>query len=828
MIQKFCSTVLVMAMITAAAGCSSQKEAQLVKKPSEPVEQASGDQKSVALQHFIDGSLFESKNQFAEAIIEFQDALRYNKDPAIYYALAKDYSALNKPALAAEMAAEAVRLDSANLTYRETLADIYIKAFQVDSAIAEYRSILKIDSTHVQSMFNIAQLLAPKYPLQALEMYDKILQRDGPEWEVLFKVAELNSTLRRYDKAAAAIEQMVKIDPSNMSLKQNLGEMYVRSAQYDKALALFNDMLESDPRNVELRGAVAEVYLQQDKWAKAHEQFELILKNDSLSADVRFRIAIAYLEQSQKDSTLLTNAKAQFISFLSRYPDDWRPMFYLGRLAILEKNDSAAFQYFDKVTKVAGWNAEAWWYLGSILFDKKDFSQAVSVLEKARQIIPNDGGINFLLGYGYTRVDRNEDAIAPLQRAIEINPKDINALSSLASTYDALKRYSEADKTFEAALKVDSLNPMVLNNYAYSLSERGEQLERAFAMSKASLARDSANGSYLDTFGWIYFKLGNYAQAEKYVKQAIDAGEASAVVYEHLGDIYSKMSQLDKAKEVLGESAGARCKERSTERKAGARVIMKRVLIFLSLIALSGCAPTKELRRPAATQSAQQVIDAVNSRRYEVATLKAKGSISVESPSFSSSGSFELRLRRPDSVLVVIEGPFGIHVASVLFAKGHYTFYNSFKNEVMEGEVNGSTMPAFMNIQLAADDVIDTFCGTRAFMRDETSPDSFTVREGSYVLLFRGKSGATEYRVDTQSLLVTGVVHIDSAGEVWSEEQFEYDRRADGTPALQTIRLSQEKMQTSLSLSYDDLQLNGPVDPLELQVPSDARRITKK
>ena len=544
----------VLLMMVVAAGCSSQKETQVAKKLTEAEEQARSDQKSLALQHFIDGSLLESKNQYAEAIIEFQDALRYDNDPAIYYAMAKDYSALNKPALAAEMALQAVNLDSANITYRETLADIYVKALQVDSAIAEYKLILKIDSTHVQSMFNLAQLLAPKYPLQALDMYDKIIQRNGPEWEVLFKVAELNSLLHRYDKAAAAFEQMAKLDPSNVSLKQNLGEMYIRSGQFDKALALYSDLLELDPRNIELRGAVAEIYLQQSKWDSARTQFETTLKSDSISADTRFRIAVAYLEQSQKDSTLLTDAKEQFEEFLKKYPDDWRPMFYLGRMAILEKNDSAAYGYFDKVTKVANWNAEAWWYLGSILFDKKDFNQAVSILEKAQKIVPNDGGINFLLGYGYTRVDRNEDAVAPLQRAIEINPKDINALSSLASTYDALKRYPEADKTFEAALKVDSANAMVLNNYAYSLSERGEQLDRAYAMSKESLAKDSANGSYLDTFGWIYFKLGNYVEAEKYVKQAIDAGETSSVVYEHLGDIYAKLSQTDKAKEYWAKA----------------------------------------------------------------------------------------------------------------------------------------------------------------------------------------------------------------------------------------------------------------------------------
>jgi tetratricopeptide (TPR) repeat protein len=538
-----------MMAIAALAGCSSQKEIQLPKKESEAEERIRSEQKSIALQHFIDGSLFESKNEYAQAIIEFQDALRYDKDPAIYYALAKNYSALNKFALAAEAAREAVKLDSANITYGETLAEIYIKAFQIDEAIAEYREILRIDSTHVQSMFNLAQLLSPKHPLQALEIYDKILQRNGPDWEVLFKAAELNSSLRRYDKAAAAFEQMVKIDPSNLSLKQNLGEMYVRSEQYGKALAIFTELLESDSKNVDLRVALGELYLHQEKWERAREQFEIIMKSDSLAADLRFRIAMAYLSQSQKDSTLLIGVKEQFQKFLAQYPNDWRPLFYLGRLSIIAKNDSVAFTYFDRVTKVAGWNAEAWWYLGSILFDKKDYNQAVSVLEKAHQIVPNDGGINFLLGFAYTRVDRNEDAVVLLERAVEINPKDINALSTLASTYDALKRYKDSDHAFEGALKIDSLNAMVLNNYAYSLAERGEQLERACAMSKESLKKDSSNASFLDTFGWIYYKLGNYGEAENYVKKAIEAGEASAVVYEHLGDIYSKLNQQEKAKE---------------------------------------------------------------------------------------------------------------------------------------------------------------------------------------------------------------------------------------------------------------------------------------
>ena len=255
---------------------------------------------------------------------------------------------------------------------------------------------------------------------------------------------------------------------------------------------------------------------------------------------------------------------------------------------------------------------------------------------------------------------------------------------------------------------------------------------------------------------------------------------------------------------------------------------MKRALIFCSMIALSGCAPTKELYKPLVHHSAQEVIDAVNSRRHDVTTLEAKGSISVESPSFVNSGSFELRLKRPDSVLVEIGGPFGIHVASALFAKGHYVFYSSFNNEVMDGDFDGNNLPAFMNIRIDPADVVDAFCGTRAFLPSEVLPDSFFIRDDSYILFFHHDRGATRYSVDGRALCITGIEHIDSAGEVSSEERFEYDRRGDETAVLQSIRLTQPEMESSVALFYDDIHINTPVGSLSLQVPRDARHVTKK
>ena len=255
---------------------------------------------------------------------------------------------------------------------------------------------------------------------------------------------------------------------------------------------------------------------------------------------------------------------------------------------------------------------------------------------------------------------------------------------------------------------------------------------------------------------------------------------------------------------------------------------MKRLLFFVSLVVISGCASTKEAHRHAANLSAQEIMEAVNSHAGAITTLHAKGSISVESPSFINSGSFELWLKKPDSVRIDVKGPFGIRIASAFFAQGHYIFYNSFKNEVMEGAIDEAEMPSFMDIQINPKDIVDTFCGARGFFREEVSPDSFSLGDGSYLLQFRYHEGTTRYTVDDMTLYVTAVEHIDSTGTVWSEERFDFELQEDGSIIPQSIRLIHDRLESSVSLMYEDVHLNVPISEMGLRVPSDARHVTKK
>jgi tetratricopeptide (TPR) repeat protein len=533
-----------------APGCSPGREAAAKARETLPVTGAAADTTNpAAVQHFIDGAVYEVKGDFARAVLEFQDALRYGKDHAIYHALSSCYSALGKHALAIENGRQAVALAPDKLDYRRSLADVYFAAFQLDSAAVQYEEIVRRDSSSLESWYSLARIYEPRKPLKALEVYEKVLDRFGPEWGVLLQVADLYNKMGKFDKAAIALKSMVGLDPANQALKRSLAQTYLRGGKADEALAVLQELHRLDPENLEYVGDMGGVFLMKKEYAKAAEQFEPIFSRDTVSIDVKLRIGQLYYDQMEKDSTLAPLTKSLFEQIRDRHPQDWRPYWFLGALGSMKHDDSAAVRNFRKVTQLAGWNADGWVYLSGVYLGKNDFGETVQVLEAARKVVPDDFRINFFLGVAYNRLGRNNEAAAVLERARQINPKDLDATAQLAMVYDVLKRYAESDSLYEEALKLeDPKKDLVMNNYAYSLAERGEQLQRALEMATKAVEAQPDNASYLDTKGWVFFRLGRYREAETYITKAITKGEASATLYEHLGDIYYMLN--DKARAV--------------------------------------------------------------------------------------------------------------------------------------------------------------------------------------------------------------------------------------------------------------------------------------
>ena len=568
----------------AALSCSNQKE--IIKKDQTKKVipgKSNSEIKDEALEHFINGSTAEVKGDYASAILEFQDAIRLDKSAGIYYALAKNYFYLNKLSLALENARIAVKLDSAQDDYYDLLSDIYTSGNQLDSAEIVLNKLIQLDSTNINGYYELARLYEPSKPMKAVEIYNKLTSLIGPDWNVLIHVANLEEKLGNIDAAENSLNELMKIDPGNPSLKRMIIDFYLRNKEYDKALNIVNDILELTPDDIEARQSRAQIYIAKGDWEEASKEYSYILNQPDIPFDVKIRIGAVYFNQSLKDSTLLPVAKKLFET-IDKDTTEWQVKMYLGAIAINEKQDSIAIINFKKVTELARWNVDGWIKLGGLYYDNKKYDEAAKIMKEAIISFPENFTINLILGLSLSQNNDNAGAEPYLQKAVELNSSDLTALSAYAYTLNQLKEYDgavkyltkalkikpddinllgtlgliydsegnhiQSDSVYEYALKIDSANALINNNYAYALSERGIQLERALNMVNIALEAEPKNSSYLDTKGWIYFKMGKYKEAKEYIEKAIDTGGESAVMLEHLGDIVYKIGQQDYAKQL--------------------------------------------------------------------------------------------------------------------------------------------------------------------------------------------------------------------------------------------------------------------------------------
>jgi tetratricopeptide (TPR) repeat protein len=165
---------------------------------------------------------------------------------------------------------------------------------------------------------------------------------------------------------------------------------------------------------------------------------------------------------------------------------------------------------------------------------------------------PTQGFLNFQLGFAFYLQGNNQEAIRYLEIARGIiKPTDnwnLQLFSMLGDVYHALNRPTESDKAFDQVLLINPTDDHVLNNYSYYLSLRKEHLEKAATMSRQLVDKFPNEGTYLDTYAWVLYQQGNYAEALRYLELAkADEKSQSSAVWEHHGDALYRLGRVNEA-----------------------------------------------------------------------------------------------------------------------------------------------------------------------------------------------------------------------------------------------------------------------------------------
>ncbi|MBK8945840.1 MAG: tetratricopeptide repeat protein [Ignavibacteriae bacterium] len=566
--------------------CSSHVEKEELKKEIVQNKTSNAD-KETAAQLFIDASMMDIEGKYAEAILDYQEALRLDPSAGIYYALGKDFLRLSKIPQALLNTKKAVELESQNVEYLTLLGTIYSFSRNIDSAKAVFEKIVVLDPQDVNARFNLAQLNEANQPLKSLELYKEILAITGPEWNVLLKIAELNDRLGQTDQTVKTVEELLELNPSSLELQKMLAESYIKTNQYEKALSTVNNSLEIFPDDINLIELKGNAYVKMKEWDKGSEEYKKILTKPNIPFEIKMRIGAAFYAESLNDSSLLPIA-FNVLEQIDKDTADWQINAFMGEICNKQKNDSLSQKFFRKAIELAPLNSDLRIRFGQILFENGEYSIAASEMEDAVKKFPNDFVINFILGLSLAQSSDHTGAIPYLKKAVEINPNDLNstmsysfslhqakqsdealkyleralridskniqALSLMGMIYENRDMFQKSDSIYDKTISIDSTDILTLNNFAYSLAERGVQLEKALKMVKVAVEKDPENSSYLDTIGWVYFKMNKFEDAKYYIEKAIEFDNKNATLLDHLGDVYYKLENKEKAK-VLWQDA---------------------------------------------------------------------------------------------------------------------------------------------------------------------------------------------------------------------------------------------------------------------------------
>ncbi|MFL6229334.1 MAG: tetratricopeptide repeat protein [Pyrinomonadaceae bacterium] len=165
----------------------------------------------------------------------------------------------------------------------------------------------------------------------------------------------------------------------------------------------------------------------------------------------------------------------------------------------------------------------------------------------------NDYETNALIVQTYIDANRGKEAVEAAQKLVQMTPKEApgamaQSLVLLSSAQERAGDFKGAEESLRKILAADPSNATALNNLGYFLTERGERLPEALDLIQRATRAEPTNPSFLDSLGWVYFKLGKLDEAERNLSDASRRNSRSPTIQEHLGDLLERRGKAEQAR----------------------------------------------------------------------------------------------------------------------------------------------------------------------------------------------------------------------------------------------------------------------------------------
>ncbi len=258
--------------------------------------------------------------------------------------------------------------------------------------------------------------------------------------------------------------------------------------------------------------------------------------------------------------------------------------------------------------------------------------------------------------------------------------------------------------------------------------------------------------------------------------------------------------------------------------------VLWRTLATVTALAfgLASCAPTRPgLPLDTARVSPDDLLVQMRLQSGRLRSMSGSGIVSFESPEIAGSATFTLALKKPDSLLVNVEGPFGIDLGFLFLGGSRFLLYTPTTNHLIQGKTDRVTLGAIVPLDLTATQILDLFSGVFIVEGNAAAVCGYTVEDDRFLLRMLCGADTCSYWVDPLTLLVSRFERRNAAGELVVEADARAVLLEDDTAVPRRIRLAFPASDKQVSVFYRTLTLNDPSPSFRFSIPADARPVAR-
>lgn len=555
--------MLVAGVLLVSCG-TSRKQARVV--PARPVMELTPEQQRKYDYFFLEAARLKMQKKYDAAFDMLQHSLAINPNASsALYELAQYYLFLKQVPQGQAALEKAVENDPDNYWYSQGLANLY----QQQGEKEKVATLLEGMSVRFTDKLDPLYALLDIYNRQ--EQYDKVIAtldriegKMGKSEQLSMEKFRIYLQMKDNKNAFREIESLVAEYPMDARYQVVLGDVYMQNGKKEEAYGIYRKVLDAEPDNAMAMYSLASYYEETGQKERYRQQLDTLLLNKKVPTETKLNVMRRFVVQSEqegKDSTQVINL---FDRILEQELDDAAmPMLYAQYLLSKEMNEKA-FPVLRQVLAIDPANTAARMMLLGEAVRKEDYDDILSLCEAGVETNPEMLEFYFYLAIAYNRAERTDDVIDICRKALTHitadSKKDVvsDFYSILGDAYHTKKLNEEAYAAYDSALVHNPSNIGALNNYAYYLSVERRNLDKAEEMSYKTVKAEPDNATYLDTYAWILFEKGNYAEARLYIDDAMkNDGGKSDVIIEHCGDIYYMTGDADKALEYWKQALEA-------------------------------------------------------------------------------------------------------------------------------------------------------------------------------------------------------------------------------------------------------------------------------